>query len=146
MRTLKSIITLRSTNALPATLLISPRDCAHLSEGLTLEPLLRLVELAMDVCALRARAAKGKSVGPQWRLSIESPCSAAKLESGHSSWKVQQLLPCLKGGSHGPARPPAEAGLDGPVCMGAPSSNGPEPAASLESGHSNLHLLQTFDF
>ncbi len=56
------IITLKSTNALPATLLISPRDCAHLSEGLTLEPLLRLVELAMDVCALRARAAKGKSV------------------------------------------------------------------------------------
>ena len=56
------IITLKSTNALPATLLISPRDCAHLSEGLTLEPLLRLVELAMDVCALRAGAAKGKSV------------------------------------------------------------------------------------
>ncbi len=56
------IITLKPTNALTATLLISPRDCAHLSEGLTLEPLLRLVELAMDVCALRARAAKGKRV------------------------------------------------------------------------------------
>jgi transcriptional regulator with GAF, ATPase, and Fis domain/Tfp pilus assembly protein PilF len=55
------LITLRSTNALPATLFISPRDHARLSGGLTLEPLLRVVELGMDVCALRARAQTGSS-------------------------------------------------------------------------------------
>jgi hydrogenase-4 transcriptional activator len=51
-----AVIPLRSSNALPATLLIWPRDAAQLSEGLTLDPLLRVVELGMDVCALRARA------------------------------------------------------------------------------------------
>jgi hydrogenase-4 transcriptional activator len=51
-----ALIALRSSNALPATVLISPRDAAQLAEGLTLEPLLRVVELGMDVCALRARA------------------------------------------------------------------------------------------
>ena len=49
------IIILKSTNSLPATLLISPRDAAELSGGLPLDPLLRVVELGMDVCALRAR-------------------------------------------------------------------------------------------
>ncbi|MDX6385426.1 MAG: hypothetical protein QOK48_2999, partial [Blastocatellia bacterium] len=56
-----AIIALRSTNALPATLLISPRNAANLAEGLTLEPLLRVVELGMDVCALRARAPASQS-------------------------------------------------------------------------------------
>ncbi|MFS8084393.1 MAG: tetratricopeptide repeat protein [Acidobacteriota bacterium] len=51
-----ALIELRSSNALPATLLISPRDAAQLAGGLPLEPLLRIVELGMDVCALRARA------------------------------------------------------------------------------------------
>lgn len=56
-----TLITLKSSNALPATLLISPRDDAHLSGGLTLDPLLRVVELGMDVCALRARAPLNQS-------------------------------------------------------------------------------------
>jgi hydrogenase-4 transcriptional activator len=56
-----AVITLRPCNALPATLLISPRDCAQLPGGLALEPLLRVVELGMDVCALRARAYAGGS-------------------------------------------------------------------------------------
>lgn len=51
-----TLITLKSSHALPATLLIAPRDRAQLSGGLTLDPLLRVVELGMDVCALRARA------------------------------------------------------------------------------------------
>jgi len=55
------IITLRSTNALPATLFISPKDRAQLPGGLALEPLLRVVELGMDVCALRARTQTGQS-------------------------------------------------------------------------------------
>ncbi|HEX7720910.1 MAG TPA: sigma 54-interacting transcriptional regulator [Pyrinomonadaceae bacterium] len=53
-------ITLKSTNSLPATLLISPRDSAELSGGLPLDPLLRVVELGMDVCALRARTSTGQ--------------------------------------------------------------------------------------
>ena len=56
-----ALITLRSSKALPATLVISPRDCAELSGGLALEPLLRVVELGMDVCALRARERTGQS-------------------------------------------------------------------------------------
>jgi transcriptional regulator with GAF, ATPase, and Fis domain/Tfp pilus assembly protein PilF len=56
-----AVIPLRSSNALPATLLIWPREAAQLSEGLTLEPLLRVVELGMDVCALRSRAPASQS-------------------------------------------------------------------------------------
>jgi hydrogenase-4 transcriptional activator len=50
------LITLKSANSLPATLVISPRESAELAGGLSLEPLLRVVELGMDVCALRASA------------------------------------------------------------------------------------------
>jgi hydrogenase-4 transcriptional activator len=56
-----AVIALRSSNALPATLLISPREAAQPSGGLALEPLLRVVELGMDVCALRARAPASQS-------------------------------------------------------------------------------------
>jgi hydrogenase-4 transcriptional activator len=55
------VITLRSSNSLPATILISPRDRAVLSGGMALDPLLRVVELGMDVCALRSRAPTGLS-------------------------------------------------------------------------------------
>jgi len=47
------IITLNSSDALPATLLVSPRNRTKLP--LALDPLLRVVELGMDVCALRTR-------------------------------------------------------------------------------------------
>ena len=50
-----AIIELKSDNSRPATLLISPRDRAVLPGGLSLDPLLRVVELGMDVCALRER-------------------------------------------------------------------------------------------
>ncbi len=51
------LITLKSSNSLPATLLISPAECAVLPNGMQLDPLLRVVELGMDVCALRSRTA-----------------------------------------------------------------------------------------
>jgi len=54
-----AIIELRSDNSRPATLLISPRDRAVLPGGLSLDPLLRVVELGMDVCALRERTRTG---------------------------------------------------------------------------------------
>ncbi|MEA2204392.1 MAG: hypothetical protein QOE77_1168 [Blastocatellia bacterium] len=56
-----AIIPLRSTNAMVATLFISPAERAQLPGGLALDPLLRVVELGMDVCALRARAQTGPS-------------------------------------------------------------------------------------
>ena len=60
------VIPLKSANALPAMLLISPADAAELSGGLPLDPLLRIVELGMDVCALRSRATIGQTIeGPE---------------------------------------------------------------------------------
>ena len=54
-----AVIDLKSPNAKPAALLISPRNHAMLPGGLSLEPLLRIVELGMDVCALRERTRSG---------------------------------------------------------------------------------------
>jgi transcriptional regulator with GAF, ATPase, and Fis domain/Tfp pilus assembly protein PilF len=54
-----ALITLKSTNAPPATLVISPRERAELPGGFSLDPLLRVVELGMDVCALRSRTRSG---------------------------------------------------------------------------------------
>jgi transcriptional regulator with PAS, ATPase and Fis domain/tetratricopeptide (TPR) repeat protein len=54
-----TVINLKSTNAKPAYLLISPRDRAALPGGLSLDPLLRIVELGMDVCSLRERTRMG---------------------------------------------------------------------------------------
>ncbi|MGH9905961.1 MAG: sigma 54-interacting transcriptional regulator, partial [Pyrinomonadaceae bacterium] len=54
-----SLITLRSSNAPPALMYISPRNRAKLPGGMSMEPLLRIVGLGMDVCALRAGHQKG---------------------------------------------------------------------------------------
>src|SRR5205823_12619970 len=51
-----AMIILKSSNAAPATLIIWPADCAELPGGLSLDPLFRVVELGMDVCALRSRS------------------------------------------------------------------------------------------
>jgi hydrogenase-4 transcriptional activator len=55
-----ALVSLHSPNSSPATVLISPHDAA-MPEGVSLQPLLRVVELGMDVCALRDkdRAARG---------------------------------------------------------------------------------------
>jgi transcriptional regulator with GAF, ATPase, and Fis domain len=53
------VILLKSSNAPPAKLYLAPRNSARLPKGVALEPLLRVVELGMDVCALRARARTG---------------------------------------------------------------------------------------
>ncbi len=44
---------LRAPNALPALLVISPATGASLSDGSSIQPLLQVVELGMEVCALR---------------------------------------------------------------------------------------------
>jgi transcriptional regulator with PAS, ATPase and Fis domain/tetratricopeptide (TPR) repeat protein len=55
------LILLKSANAPGAKLYLSPRNRAKLPSGVALEPLLRVVELGMDVCALRAGAQKSGS-------------------------------------------------------------------------------------
>jgi transcriptional regulator with GAF, ATPase, and Fis domain len=55
------VIFLRSTNAAPAMLYLSPRSRSTLPKGISIDPLLRVVELGLDVCALRAGAQRGGS-------------------------------------------------------------------------------------
>src|SRR5687768_3359170 len=55
------LIFLRSSNAPPALMYLAPRNRSMLPKGVALEPLLRVVELGMDVCALRAGAQKSGS-------------------------------------------------------------------------------------
>ncbi len=52
------VILLKSSNAPGAKMYLAPRNRATLPKGVALEPLLRVVELGMDVCALRAGAQK----------------------------------------------------------------------------------------
>jgi len=83
-----AVIALKSANAPPATLLISPRERAELPGGLSLDPLLRVVELGMDVCALRVRRRTGQ--GPE----EESALAGASLMPGfiHSSPAMTRLV------------------------------------------------------
>jgi transcriptional regulator with PAS, ATPase and Fis domain len=60
-----TVIMLRPTNATPALLYIEPRAAAALSGGLPIDSLLRVVELGMNVCALRARVSSGRGVQEQ---------------------------------------------------------------------------------
>jgi hydrogenase-4 transcriptional activator len=52
------VVLLKSSNAPTAKMYLAPRNRAKLPSGIALEPLLRVVELGMDVCALRAGAQK----------------------------------------------------------------------------------------
>src|SRR5262249_49756828 len=52
------VILLKSSNAPAATMYLAPRNRASLPKGVALEPLLRVVELGMDGCALCAGAQK----------------------------------------------------------------------------------------
>ncbi len=52
------VILLKSSNAPAAKMYLAPRNRSTLPKGVALEPLLRVVELGMDVCALRAGAQK----------------------------------------------------------------------------------------
>jgi hydrogenase-4 transcriptional activator len=67
-----AVINLKPSNAPPATLLISPRDRAELPGGLSLDPLLRVVELGMDVCALRGRTRSGSGAEEENALAGSS--------------------------------------------------------------------------
>ena len=60
-----SVIQLQATNAPPATLFVAPRASATLPDAVSIESLLRVVELGMDVCALRARTHEGRGTQQQ---------------------------------------------------------------------------------
>lgn len=83
-----ALLNLKASAAAPATLIISPRDRVQLPGGLSLDPLLRVVELGMDVCALRERS-RG-SVGP----AEEAATAGASLMPGfiHSSPAMTRLV------------------------------------------------------
>jgi transcriptional regulator with GAF, ATPase, and Fis domain/Tfp pilus assembly protein PilF len=83
-----AILNLKSSNAPSATVLISPRDRIQLPGGLSLDPLLRVVELGMDVCALRERG-RGSHAGAE-----ETALAGASLMPGfiHSSPAMTRLV------------------------------------------------------
>ena len=60
-----AVIALRPTNAPPAFLYIEPRAAATLPGGIPLDSLLRVVELGMNVCALRERVNSGRGAQEQ---------------------------------------------------------------------------------
>jgi hydrogenase-4 transcriptional activator len=66
------IIELRPPNAPPATLLVSPPGAATLPGGVSLDPLLQMVELGLDVCAFREKARQGLDGAEQSTLASQS--------------------------------------------------------------------------
>ena len=84
-----AILQLRSSHAPPATLYISPRSRAKLPGGLSLEPLMRIAELGLDVCALRGGGTHKGS-----RVQQPAELAGASLMPGfiHSSPAMTKLV------------------------------------------------------
>jgi DNA-binding NtrC family response regulator/tetratricopeptide (TPR) repeat protein len=66
------IVELRAMNASPATLLLSPPGAATLPGGVSLDPLLRMVELGLDVCVFREKTREGFDGAEQSTLASPS--------------------------------------------------------------------------
>src|SRR5256886_3744360 len=83
-----AVIALEPSNAPPATLLISPSDRADLPGALTLRPLLRIVELGLDLCALREHTRTARAADD------ETASAGASLMPGfiHSSPAMTRLV------------------------------------------------------
>lgn len=83
-----AILQLRSSHAPSATLYLSPRSRTKLPGGLSLDPLMRVAELGMDVCALRGGSQKG------FRLQPPAELAGASLMPGfiHSSPAMTKLV------------------------------------------------------
>ncbi len=82
------LLHLRPSHAQPATLFLSPRSRAKLPGGLSLDPLMRVAELGMDVCALRSGSQKGS------RVQQPAELTGASLMPGfiHSSPAMTKLV------------------------------------------------------
>src|SRR2546430_12507860 len=83
-----AVIALEPSNAPPATLLISPSNRAELPGTLTLRPLLRIVELGLDLCALREHTRTTRATDD------EAASAGASLMPGfiHSSPAMTKLV------------------------------------------------------
>jgi len=83
-----AVIALEPSNAPPATLLISPSNRADLPGALTLRPLLRIVELGLDLCALREHTRTARAADD------EAASAGASLMPGfiHSSPAMTRLV------------------------------------------------------
>lgn len=83
-----AVFHLKTPNAPPAVLFVSPRSNAVLSDGSPLLPLLRVVELGMDVCALRDKDSH------QYIEDESSPFTSQSLMPGfiHSSPAMTELV------------------------------------------------------
>lgn len=83
-----AVIALEPSNAPPATLLISPSNRADLPGALTLRPLLRIVELGLDLCALRENTRTARAADD------EAASAGASLMPGfiHSSPAMTRLV------------------------------------------------------
>ncbi len=83
-----AVFSLKPTNASPATLMVSPKDGAVLNDGSQFQPLLRVVELGMDVIALRERNR------PQPVEEDSSPYTSSSMMPGfiHSSPAMTSLV------------------------------------------------------
>lgn len=83
-----NIIELRAANAPPAVLLISPKEAATLGDGTTIDPLLRIAEMGLELCAFRETA----------RAKTASVSRSATIDKGvmpgfiHSSPAMAQLV------------------------------------------------------
>lgn len=82
------LFNIRGSNAPPAALFVSPRGACRLTGGVPFEPLLRVVELGLDVCALRTRARGGAGA------EDSSSLAGASLMPGfiHSSPAMTRLV------------------------------------------------------
>ena len=87
-----AVIELRVSNALPATLLISPKGATALGDGTPLDPLLRIAEMGLELCAFR-ETARTRPDGKSTRSTIDqsvlpgfihsSPAMARLVEEMH---------------------------------------------------------------
>lgn len=83
-----AVFSLKPANASHATLMVSPKDGAVLNDGSQFQPLLRVVELGMDVIALRERNR------PQPVEEDSSPYTSSSMMPGfiHSSPAMTSLV------------------------------------------------------
>lgn len=85
-----SIFQLRAPNAPSATLIISPINGATLSDGSSVQPLLKLVEIGMEICAFRENTPDS----PNPLITDSSPLTSQGLMPGfiHSSPAMMELV------------------------------------------------------
>jgi len=83
-----NIIELHVSNALPAIVLISPKEAATLADGTPLDPLLRIAEMGLELCAFR-ETARARADGKNRSATIDKSVMPGFI---HSSPAMAQLV------------------------------------------------------